>query len=593
MSVLENGNVRDSVTKTDGVGAKAVIFICVLFFIGILDRLLFTPFFIPALRADLVYLEFFILLALVLSINLKWVSSNKILISFTGLWLLLTSLATLLSDHFYTSLWRQVEVLLVMAIGAWMSVLIHLNRRFLVSLSVCIVMAFSITAIFEYIEWLKADDPSTVNWAIMLKSYFNIRHFGDLASVATLVAMYFLGPGNPRYLRVLGVLMFFISLTSLIFTGGRASIVAVLALIFLVMFFSRKDIKLTGTLCVLIGLSFVSSYILAAGNADLGPYRLLNSLVGTAFADDSVQPAVYAPATWDAFYNGREVAWRGVIEHINRHPWLGTGPDTYIFILPLLPGQTPHNMILQFALDWGWPATALAMIGLTALLILAIAQVYRLRHQWSLNGFWSAAYIVFFIHGLLASTFYQPADMLVLSVMFGAILSATRKPVFSGTVGSYDKSWLTKAAIGFLILSFLVNTIANYTLILGRRIAKHKDLMELELNMYHWFPFSGMAYFTGVEKLIERRPDKTMYYLTWGENNTEYDAWRFTALKAKYLKIAGEEEKADAALRSALSKVPEVGAFEEWYIRANKETVYQIAGWKPDTVEQSKPLDAQ
>ena len=202
------------------VGGKVTFFICLLFFLGVLDRLLFTPFFIPALRADLVYFEVFILLALVLSVNVRWCSENRVLLFLTGLWLVLAVLATALSEHFYTSLWRQTEVFLVLAIGVWLSVLFGRDKRFLTVLSLVVVVAFSITALAEFGEWLKSEDPSKQQWAIMLKSYFNVRHFGDIASVATLVSLYFVGPVKQIYLRLAGMLVFFISLTALLFTGG-------------------------------------------------------------------------------------------------------------------------------------------------------------------------------------------------------------------------------------------------------------------------------------------------------------------------------------------------------------------------------------
>lgn len=73
---------------------------------------------------------------------------------------------------------------------------------------------------------------------------------------------------------------------------------------------------------------------------------------------------------------GRDLMWQRALELIGQHPWLGVGPMHYYIDPPL--GAHPHQAILQWAAEWGLPATVI-LLALVAGAALGTLRVLRRR----------------------------------------------------------------------------------------------------------------------------------------------------------------------------------------------------------------------
>jgi putative inorganic carbon (HCO3(-)) transporter len=72
--------------------------------------------------------------------------------------------------------------------------------------------------------------------------------------------------------------------------------------------------------------------------------------------------------------SGRFYLWRLALDDAMQHPWLGIGPMHYAH-LPNLLAAHPHNSLVQWAAEWGFPVTLGMLVAVCALLQRAVRQV--------------------------------------------------------------------------------------------------------------------------------------------------------------------------------------------------------------------------
>ncbi len=141
--------------------------------------------------------------------------------------------------------------------------------------------------------------------------------------------------------------------------------------------------------------------------------------------------------------------WLVCLDAILQRPWLGYGPDAYLFLQPRQDGNQPHNWILQLLLDLGAPAALLAAT-------LGLRQVVRPWRQpedgSELNRVAAGIALACLASGLLDGYLYHVWALLPAAVCAGAAgaESASRRLTLAGS------KWVQQSAGVLLLIAAFV-----------------------------------------------------------------------------------------------------------------------------------------
>lgn len=536
---------------------KRACIVAVLIAMGVLAKLAFGLNDVPELRTRLVYIEIALCLVLLSGFSVLW-SPRRILVAILlSLSVLGMTVSTVLSDHFYPALWHLTEFLLLGCLSVLLAVFFKQDngeRKNLVTLSV--IVAFLITVGAEFYLWLLTEGKETFRWIKFnyFYSYLHIRHFGDMASLVSLLSLY-LVTAESNKLKVFGVAALFLSMVALLFTGSRLLIwVVVIAVLFLAAIARDRAILLPLVIAVFV-VSTLASNVLAWGNESIGPFRALNLFYeadqggpgpSLSLEGEKEELPVIKVKDTHRFYIWGET-WKRAIGS----PWFGEGGNTYKYIQPHLWGQTPHNTFLQFFLNWGLAGCLLFLLSLFPVAS-ALKVIFDPNSGCGSHVFWGMGYLVFFVHGLVASTFYEPVDLLMISIMIGVLISSSEKPVFVSSGASGHPFIRGRLAIIFLCIIFLTNLLAHQVYRVDKRMGKGRDVSEFNRRLYFNMPFTAEKFRKGVHHAIKWYPEQEWGLLSWGEQNVEYKSWYFTALKSNFSARQGDFSHSQQLLEVAL-----------------------------------------
>lgn len=183
--------------------------------------------------------------------------------------------------------------------------------------------------------------------------YGHLRLFGMHQMVGALSGCLWCLLASGRRERLVALLAAILAGAAMFWAGGRAPLIGFStagALWSLLRFpIARRKIAATWITVGLLGL--LLSLPLPRVERNMGIWRAVDSTVGS----DSLQE----------LSSQRTDVWASTWRHIQTAPWLGHGADAYRFIRPKQWGEQPHNLVLQFASDYGLVGTGLllAMIG--------------------------------------------------------------------------------------------------------------------------------------------------------------------------------------------------------------------------------------
>ena len=85
----------------------------------------------------------------------------------------------------------------------------------------------------------------------------------------------------------------------------------------------------------------------------------------------------------------RNQFWHQAWTLSHQHPWLGFGPYSFRFIQPklasgvLATSDHAHNVILNTAVERGWPASILELLIILYVLFTALRSLFTVHHEWS------------------------------------------------------------------------------------------------------------------------------------------------------------------------------------------------------------------
>ncbi len=118
--------------------------------------------------------------------------------------------------------------------------------------------------------------------------------------------------------------------------------------------------------------------------------------------------------------SGRRGLWRHSLRDIKQHPFLGIGPMNYACTGPLHRAGHPHNFLLQFAGEWGLPAT-LGLLTAVAVLATSLLRTLRSQANFAVCGLVATGVISAGMYSQLSGLLIMPASQ-VAGVLAGGWL---------------------------------------------------------------------------------------------------------------------------------------------------------------------------
>ena len=263
------------------------------------------------------------------------------------------------------------------------------------------------------------------SWSVGSKfSYDNMfiyfshpRFFNQLQTwtLPLLAALPFLFPENKKN-RVIALVLLAMQWYLIFASGARGSVVSLIIAITLVGILAFPNGKTWLKLHFGGAVLGVSAYF-----AILLTQKILATGSGLILARSLERGITHTTGrTWIWSY-----AWKDAVQH----PWLGAGPARFACNADGILPAHPHNMILQFFGEWGFPATLL-ILGLVIFLgWKLLKQVYSISRISESNTCvlqisLSAALIAGAIHTSVSGLLVMPSSQLMAALISGWLLGA-------------------------------------------------------------------------------------------------------------------------------------------------------------------------
>lgn len=355
---------------------------------------------------------------------LSWWNQTKTLKILSIAWILLItlSLSNVISstdniNHQVAACLKLYFIIIHILFATCLSSYIHLSRQKKTSLLEAIPFAIAIIAA---ILWF------TINYIIPSNNFSfsqnpplasNIRHIGYICTVSTTIItlkllISTLRYGNTALLLALSIINF----SLLLWLGGRTAIVAVLICLILssILLKAKSDLKLVNLLLLLIvaGLSFLIAHNLAIFPWN-GPIPFNHSIDST-LSEESL----------NRFSSGRLDIWILSISATLESPWLGLGPEGYLFLPNRSFGIQPHNLFVQIFLEWGILGGGVFIILLSYGLLKCLIITLNSSGQ-EFNACLIAFMVIISLtlHSLTDGTYYHAQPLFYLALSFAVFPS--------------------------------------------------------------------------------------------------------------------------------------------------------------------------
>jgi O-antigen ligase len=236
----------------------------------------------------------------------------------------------------------------------------------------CYMSGVVVLALILLLMYQFGGAPNAIHWDMEPPVGTHMRMMGIMASVAVLIAAihFLLDETKAVFKKGVCLLSLWVSFSFLIWTGSRASLLLVVLMLLAVMaamaFWSKVSLIKVATLLLVMMLA-----VPMAAKVSVFPWNGLQRMSqSTQIAPEATGAVVASTESHlNALTSGRMTIWKITWREIQLSPWLGLGPYGYFFI-PDRPRlfDHPHNMLLQFMLEWGVPGALLLLGSLLALI---------------------------------------------------------------------------------------------------------------------------------------------------------------------------------------------------------------------------------
>ncbi len=245
----------------------------------------------------------------------------------------------------------------------------------------------------------------------------HIRHTGYQAVAALAFSLvFFIDNVISRYQKVIDFILFSVLWGFLFWLGGRGAVLSILVtvvMVYAVLRLKKMDTKtfiISTLLAIIIGL--VSSEWLSIG----GWSGMFNAFNRSLDAESLNQLSTNRLKLYLS-------AWYSVKDHL----LFGLGPQGYSFMPNHIFGTHPHNVIIQFIVEWGVSGAVLFLI----LLIMGFWAGFKrniLGTPMSVNKYKLAAGAVITalsVHALFDGTYYHPQPSFYLVIAFAIWIASS------------------------------------------------------------------------------------------------------------------------------------------------------------------------
>lgn len=269
-----------------------------------------------------------------------------------------------------------------------------------------------IAALFA-IEFFSIPDFDGNTWMMDPPGNPNIRHTGYQVE-ATLVFFlaYFIKKYNLKLPDYINVVFLAILWGFIFWLGGRGSIVSIsasAALIWLVLYIKN----LNSRVFLLISLCTIFVGIILAESLSITYWNGLSGIYQRSIIEHSLNSLNELNAK-------RIDLWVTTWDTVKNSPTFGLGPQGYLSMPNRIMGVQPHNIFLQFMIEWGVFGSILFLSLLTRAFWAGV-KTHILDNKSDINSFSLAAGAVITtlsIHSLIDGTYYHPQPSVYLAIAF-------------------------------------------------------------------------------------------------------------------------------------------------------------------------------
>lgn len=334
--------------------------------------------------------------------------------------------------------------------------------------------------------------------------YGSARLYGAHQFDGAVAATILLVTSSPTVrLRLLTAVAVLLTLTGLFWSGSRAPVVG---------------------LAVFLGASFWRAirrerrvwlqWLPALTGGALLLSLLLGSPHGGMGWSSAIQRTVAASGI-EEVSSERSRFWLASWRHALASPWIGHGADGYRFIQPAQNGSQPHNVLLQWFLEYGIfglvPLGLLLVRGLGGLFATGAANasdVHGSLRRWSAAGLTAAV-----AYGLLEGVFYHATILMPVAVMAGFSFparSAPLQPSSSNAGRRVVPALLLLIASGLMLLHGWI----------GHRLLHARDVTpdSLTARVLRTFPSTTHGLRNWTESWRTAQPDVAMEWIRWAQS---------------------------------------------------------------------------
>ncbi|CAA0100103.1 Uncharacterised protein [BD1-7 clade bacterium] len=254
--------------------------------------------------------------------------------------------------------------------------------------------------------------PQSKFWFLGLPLAGHIRVISSVGGPVMLIcAVYLLmyrSINTPRAFATISVLI--AGWSAIFWTGGRTGMsAAILATLILVIFsgvFQRRTIKRVPALvfCIVCGFFIADQLSVFSWN-------------GLGRTVDTIKAVSEAPESIAAQSTGRAYMWEVSLNAAMAHPVFGLGPSGYVFIPERPFGTDPHNFLIQFLVEWGFPGTILIITLMLHALVHGVRQLptaFRENDLTYISG--AAIVLVLSLYGITGSSYFHLQPLLYLLI---------------------------------------------------------------------------------------------------------------------------------------------------------------------------------
>jgi len=258
-------------------------------------------------------------------------------------------------------------------------------------------------------SWISQDVNSIVDWSTNPPLNDHIRHTGYIVTASASIAFAFaLYRSTIDRQFMFYILLLLVSATLLFWTGGRASAISFfgtsILLIGYLIYANKLKFNHLVVTCLILALAVYLSELLSVFD-----WNGITTAISRSKETSDMQTLT----------TGRTTIWLSVLSSLESHWLFGLKPQGYIFMPNHIYGVHPHNIFLQFIVEWGLLGAGVFLFLLIRVGI-RIIQSIKNRKKIASVSFLSGVAVTssLTIHSLVDGTYYhgQPSYYIALAL---------------------------------------------------------------------------------------------------------------------------------------------------------------------------------